>query len=185
MSSPPSRSRHPCPVVALTPGLGVDVTAAGVIMSAGGPEPEPRRSLNGISDVRAFFHTNTVPLRSAQRTALLPIAHPRDEVKSRHSTKSLHGIGQLSSSSDSVTPTALDECQSTLAPGSCLGVVIRYETNCDPECCELAIKSDDPNHPLKTLDVVAFTRCPPTCECRPAPCKCEEKPPGHRGIFES
>jgi biotin carboxylase len=29
---------------------------------AGGPEPEPRRVLNGISDVRAFFHTNTVPL---------------------------------------------------------------------------------------------------------------------------
>jgi biotin carboxylase len=27
-----------------------------------GPEPEPRRLLNGLSDVRAFFHTNTVPL---------------------------------------------------------------------------------------------------------------------------
>ncbi|ORV14076.1 hypothetical protein AWB95_10950 [Mycobacterium celatum] len=27
-----------------------------------GPESEPRRTLNGISDVRAFFHTNTVPL---------------------------------------------------------------------------------------------------------------------------
>ena len=65
----------------------------------------------------------------------------------------------------------------TLAPGSCLGVIIRYEANCDPECCELVIKSDDPNHPVKTLDVVAFTRCRPTCECKPAPCKCEEKPP--------
>ena len=31
-------------------------------MHAGGPEPEPRRVLNGISDVRAFFHTNAVPL---------------------------------------------------------------------------------------------------------------------------
>ena len=64
----------------------------------------------------------------------------------------------------------------TLAPGSCLGVVIRYEASCDPECCELVINSDDPHHPVKALDVVAFTRCRPTCECRPAPCKCEEKP---------
>ncbi|HWZ29067.1 MAG TPA: hypothetical protein VNX15_10920, partial [Gemmatimonadales bacterium] len=29
---------------------------------AGGPEPGPRRRLYGISDIRAFFHTNTVPL---------------------------------------------------------------------------------------------------------------------------
>ncbi|PQM47041.1 hypothetical protein C1Y40_02777 [Mycobacterium talmoniae] len=28
----------------------------------GGPEPQPRRTLHGLSDVRAFFHTNTVPL---------------------------------------------------------------------------------------------------------------------------
>ena len=34
----------------------------GVIVPAGGPEPEPRRRLYGISDIRAFFHTNTVPL---------------------------------------------------------------------------------------------------------------------------
>jgi biotin carboxylase len=33
-----------------------------VIVHAGGPEPAPRRVLNGISDVRAFFHTNAVPL---------------------------------------------------------------------------------------------------------------------------
>ncbi len=31
-----------------------------MIVPAGGPEP--RRPLNGISDVRAFFHTNAVPL---------------------------------------------------------------------------------------------------------------------------
>ena len=37
-------------------------SAAGVIVHAGGPEPEPRRPLNGLSDVRAFFHTNAVPL---------------------------------------------------------------------------------------------------------------------------
>ncbi|MBV9351918.1 MAG: hypothetical protein JOZ23_10345, partial [Mycobacterium sp.] len=29
---------------------------------AGGSESAPRRRLNGLSDVRAFFHTNTVPL---------------------------------------------------------------------------------------------------------------------------
>lgn len=44
------------------PGPGDDARAAGVIAPAGGPEPEPRRLLNGISDVRAFFHTNAVPL---------------------------------------------------------------------------------------------------------------------------
>ncbi|WP_191498629.1 biotin carboxylase [Mycobacterium simulans] len=33
-----------------------------MIVPAGGPAPEPRRVLHGISDVRAFFHTNTVPL---------------------------------------------------------------------------------------------------------------------------
>ena len=46
----------------LTPGPGVDAAAARVIVPAGGPEPKPRRSLNGISDIRAFFHTNAVPL---------------------------------------------------------------------------------------------------------------------------
>ena len=44
------------------PGPGIDASAAGVIGPAGGPEPEPRRLLNGISDVRAFFHTNAMPL---------------------------------------------------------------------------------------------------------------------------
>ena len=29
----------------------------------------------------------------------------------------------------------------TLRPGSCLGVVIQYCASCDPECCELVIKS--------------------------------------------
>ncbi|HEX7322054.1 MAG TPA: hypothetical protein VF299_03830, partial [Mycobacterium sp.] len=31
-------------------------------VQTGGREPEPRRQLHGISDVRAFFHTNAVPL---------------------------------------------------------------------------------------------------------------------------
>ncbi len=47
----------------------------------------------------------------------------------------------------------------TLVPGSCLGVVIRYQASCEPECCELVITSDDPDEPVRTLDVVAYTRC--------------------------
>ena len=35
---------------------------AGVIAHDGGPGPAPRRSLNGLSDIRAFFHTNATPL---------------------------------------------------------------------------------------------------------------------------
>jgi len=46
----------------LAAGSSLDVTAAGVTLRAGGPEPGPRRVLNGISDVRAFFRTNAVPL---------------------------------------------------------------------------------------------------------------------------
>ena len=46
------------PAPAAAPGH--DVTAAGVNAHAGGSQP--RRPLNGLSDVRAFFHTNSVPL---------------------------------------------------------------------------------------------------------------------------
>lgn len=49
----------------------------------------------------------------------------------------------------------------TVAPGSSLEVVIKYEASCDPECCELVIRSDDPDDPVRVLDVVAFTRCRP------------------------
>ena len=64
----------------------------------------------------------------------------------------------------------------TLAPGSCLGVVIQYEASCDPECCELVITSDDPADPVRTLDVVAYTRCRPQCGCPPASaCGCEPR----------
>lgn len=64
-----------------------------------------------------------------------------------------------------------------LHPGSCLGVVIQYRASCDPECCELVIKSDDPHQPIKVLDVVAFTRCEKKCECRCETRKsdCEER----------
>jgi Abnormal spindle-like microcephaly-assoc'd, ASPM-SPD-2-Hydin/Galactose oxidase, central domain len=52
----------------------------------------------------------------------------------------------------------------TLHPGSCLGVVIQYRASCEPECCELVITSDDPDQPVKVLDVVAYTRCEKKCE---------------------
>lgn len=45
-----------------------------------------------------------------------------------------------------------------LFPGSCLSVLIRYKaTEKCPRCCELVITSDDPETPLKTLDVMAYT----------------------------
>ena len=45
-----------------------------------------------------------------------------------------------------------------LHPGSCLDVLIRYHAKekC-PKCCELVIKSDDPDTPVKVLDVMAYT----------------------------
>jgi hypothetical protein len=53
----------------------------------------------------------------------------------------------------------------TLHPGSCLGVVIRYKaTEKCPVCCELVITSDDPDTPVKTLDVMAYTVWGP-CGC--------------------
>jgi len=63
----------------------------------------------------------------------------------------------------------------TLPPGSCLGVVIQYRAACDPECCELVVKSDDPDHRRVCLDVVAYTRCQPVCE-REESCRCGHKP---------
>jgi hypothetical protein len=63
----------------------------------------------------------------------------------------------------------------TLHPGSCLGVVIQYRASCEPECCELVITSDDPNQPVKVLDVVAYTRCEKKCECEEEKCGCEDR----------
>ena len=51
----------------------------------------------------------------------------------------------------------------TLHPGSCLDVVIEYRASCESECCELVIESDDPDHPVKMRDVVAFSRCDESC----------------------
>jgi biotin carboxylase len=52
----------PARAAVVAPDSGIDVIGAGVIVHASGPEPEPRRVLNGLSEIRAFFHTNTVPL---------------------------------------------------------------------------------------------------------------------------
>jgi HYDIN/CFA65/VesB family protein/galactose oxidase-like protein len=54
----------------------------------------------------------------------------------------------------------------TLAPGACLGVVIQYWADCEPECCELVVESDDCETPIRCLDVIAYTRCGETCGCR-------------------
>ena len=46
----------------------------------------------------------------------------------------------------------------TLHAGSCLSVVIRYKaTEKCARSCELIIESDDPNTPVKTLEVLAYT----------------------------
>jgi len=66
----------------------------------------------------------------------------------------------------------------TLHPGSCLGVVIEYRASCEPECCELVIESDDPHHPVKMRDVVAFTRCDERCRRDEKVCGCTK---GSRG----
>ena len=45
-----------------------------------------------------------------------------------------------------------------LLPGSCLSVLIRYKaTEKCPRCCELVITTDDPETPVKILDVMAYT----------------------------
>lgn len=53
----------------------------------------------------------------------------------------------------------------TLPVGACLSAVIRYTASCEPECCELVIRSDDPEGPVRCLDVVAYTRCRCDKEC--------------------
>jgi hypothetical protein len=67
---------------------------------------------------------------------------------------------------------------STLHPGSCLSVVIRYKaTEKCPRSCDLIIVSDDPTLPVKTLEVVAYTiwsncGCQKCCQdCRKEPCE--------------
>jgi len=69
----------------------------------------------------------------------------------------------------------------TLQPGSCLGVVIEYRASCEPECCELVIESDDPHHPVKMRDVVAFTRCEKNYGCDERNCFTRCTSPEARG----
>jgi hypothetical protein len=48
----------------------------------------------------------------------------------------------------------------TLHPGSCLNVVIRYKANqVEPRPCDLLIDSDDPETPVRRVEVLAWTRC--------------------------
>ncbi|MBV9417113.1 MAG: choice-of-anchor D domain-containing protein, partial [Solirubrobacterales bacterium] len=61
----------------------------------------------------------------------------------------------------------------TLPVGACLGVVIRYTASCEPECCELVIRSDDPEEPVRCLDVIAYTRC----RCERDRCGCGHTEP--------
>jgi hypothetical protein len=67
----------------------------------------------------------------------------------------------------------------SLAPGSCLGVVVRYKaTEKCPIASELIITSDDPTTPVKTFDVMAYTIWEACCckkcggDCRK--CGCDE-----------
>jgi hypothetical protein len=54
----------------------------------------------------------------------------------------------------------------TVRPGSCLGLVIQYKATCDlTRECELVIASDDPNTPVKSLDVTARSSCSDCCPC--------------------
>jgi hypothetical protein len=71
-----------------------------------------------------------------------------------------------------------------LHAGSCLNVVIRYKaTEKCPRACELIIESDDPNLPVKTMDVLAYTiwdpcGCKECCEgCRRGDCEKKHSDP--------
>jgi hypothetical protein len=61
----------------------------------------------------------------------------------------------------------------TLAPGSCLSVVVRYKAieKC-PVACQLVVKSDDPARPVRKLDVMAYTIWP-CCGCKQG-CNCSQ-----------
>jgi len=66
----------------------------------------------------------------------------------------------------------------TLHPGSCLSVLVRYKaTERCPRCCELVIVSDDPETPVKVLDVMAYTiwnecKCKECCDdCKKGCCE--------------
>jgi hypothetical protein len=65
----------------------------------------------------------------------------------------------------------------TLRPGSCLNLVIQYKASERvSRSCELVIHSDDPHHPVRCLDVIAYTiwDCCKEC-CEPEKCCCKEQ----------
>ena len=63
----------------------------------------------------------------------------------------------------------------TLYPGSCLNVVIRYKaTEKCPRCCEMVITSDDPETPVKILEVLAYTDWNRRC-CKDGCEKCSKE----------
>jgi hypothetical protein len=66
----------------------------------------------------------------------------------------------------------------TLRPGSCLDLTLQYVAReREPRCSELIIHSDDPETPVKCLEVIAYTVCCPEHECceeHRKPCCCDE-----------
>ena len=66
----------------------------------------------------------------------------------------------------------------TLRPGASLEVVIRYRaTEKYPKACELIVKCDDPDTPVRALDVIAYTLWQHFCCdcCDPCRAKCCEE----------
>jgi hypothetical protein len=78
-----------------------------------------------------------------------------------------------------------DPFPATLHPGSCLALVIQYRaTERFPRACELVITSDDPTHPVRTIELLAATiwgdcggekgcgceKCRPAGHCDPRRC---------------
>ena len=125
------------------------------------------RTLAGQLAVSGSLHFGQVDCGKAQRTLSVCNVGPCDlhvtSVAFKHPRKHFEIVS--------------NPFPATLAPGSCLGVVVQYEASCEPEPCELVITSDDPNRPIKVLDVVAFTCCRPCppASCDERPCQCEPR----------
>jgi kumamolisin len=64
----------------------------------------------------------------------------------------------------------------TLRPGSCLGVVVQYRADEKiARGCELVIRSDDPQHPVRHVEVSAYTIWECCEQCGKTPCCCEPR----------
>lgn len=65
---------------------------------------------------------------------------------------------------------------STVSPGSCLNLVIQYKASERvSRSRELVIHSDDPHHPVRYLDVIAYTIWDCCKCCEPEKCCCKEE----------